>query len=369
MPVVALAACPVKGDFGDQQYVPLAVCTGAEYLGYSGCISTKDAPGDKGVTPPCSCNTSEVLFAVPTLSPIASLPTKLGGTISWFEGMDPTPTSGTSSSSKSEGTSTSTSTSAPPTHRPSQTSSDTSSDTSSGTLTGPAASTSIPASTLSSSSSVNEPLPTTTTSPDGTPVVSDSGTPDSSTTSGSSSSTATYVGVGVGVSVGAILIGCLLYLGLLLRKRKRMRQNDDDTDPMAYLGQPTIPVLPPAPPGNDDYPTGTAFSFFRPELAAEEPKKAGTSMITTSSELNSLGSSLAAQPQSSQQPDSRRYQAYNPLIHGNYAERRESARSASDVAAPVSSSSPNSQEHGQQGTQGAAPAELSSMPHIHELAG
>ncbi|KAI4860037.1 hypothetical protein F4820DRAFT_466164 [Hypoxylon rubiginosum] len=358
--------CPDKGDFGSQQYVPLVDCNDD----YSGCFSEKDAPGDDGDDPPCTCDPKSVLFSNPFMESIALLPSSLGGSISWYDGMEPTPTSShssPSSSPKPKVTSTSTSTSASPTHSPTHSPTQTSSSSSSDTRATDS-STSTPASTLSSGSSV-EPLPTTTVSPDGTPVVSESGTPDSSTTSGSSPSTAMYIGVGVGVSVGAILIGCLLYLALLLRKRKRMRQNDNDSDPMAYLGQPTIPVLPPAPPGNDEYPTGTAFSAFRPELAAEGPKKGGASMITTSSGPNSPGSSLAHQPQSPQQPPQRQYQAYNPIVHGNYAERRESARSASEVAGSVSSSSPKPQEHGQQGNQSPAPAELSTPTHIHELAG
>ncbi|KAI1778153.1 hypothetical protein F4818DRAFT_405055 [Hypoxylon cercidicola] len=329
--------CPDKGFYDVQQYVPLKNCDDD----WSGCYSYKDAPGDEITDPPCECDAEDALFHnPPTLDMIALLPTKLGGSISWYPGMKPTV-----SSTKPKAISTST-------PMPVST------QISSNTLTTTAIST--PASTLSSDSPV-APLPTTTTSPDGTPVISDPGSPEPSTTSGPAPSTAMYVGVGVGVSVGAILIGCLLYLALLLRKRKSMRQGDSDNDPMAYLGQrqPTLPVLPPTPPRDDDYPIGTAFSSFRPELAAGGLTKAGTSVITTSSDPNSPV--LSSAPQS---PPQRQYQAYNPLVHGNYAERRESARSASETAASVSSASPNSQEHGQQGNQGFAPS-----TQIHELAG
>ncbi|KAI6090478.1 hypothetical protein F4821DRAFT_19099 [Hypoxylon rubiginosum] len=340
--------CPDKGQHGDQIYVPLIDCDSE----FSGCPSDRVTPDDDGNELFCRCDPDDVLFSTTKVGFIGQLPSTKGGIISWYPDMQP-------SYPVPKPTSTSTSSSTPSARTPSSTSTTTATSSSFSTLSSgspiaplPTTTTSASFSTLSSSSPV-APLPTTTIPPDGTPVVSDSGTPVSSDTSGPPTSTATYVGVGVGVGVGAILIGCLLYLGLLLRKRKRTRRNDDGADQMAYLGQPTIPVLPPASPGNDEYPTGTAF--FKSELPADGPKGTGT---------NSPESSLA--PQSPQQ---RQYQAYNPLVHGNYAERRESARSASEAAVPVSPWSPTSQEHGQQGNQGSTPAAPSNATQIHELAG
>ncbi|KAI1762860.1 hypothetical protein GGR53DRAFT_467903 [Hypoxylon sp. FL1150] len=336
--------CPDKGQHGDQQYVRIVSCDDEDEE-WSGCFSNKDTPDDDPNVE-CECDLEDLVLTTASLSIVGSLPSTQGGTIAWYTGMKPTSPSHPSSSS-SPSTSPKpkpTSTSAKPSTPSTQAAASTSMTSATSTL----------ASTLPPSAPA-EPLPTTTIPPDGTPVASDPGTPVSSGTTEPSTSTATYVGVGVGVGVGAILIGCLLYLALLLRKRKRTGRDDDGADQMAYMGEPTIPVLPPAPPGNDEYPTGTAF--FSSELPADGPKK-------TSSDPNSPESVLP--PHSPQQ---RQYNAYNPLVHGNYVERRESARSGSEAAFPVSPWSATSHEHSQQGNQGITPAPPSNPTQVHELAG
>ncbi|KAI0179274.1 hypothetical protein GGR52DRAFT_570164 [Hypoxylon sp. FL1284] len=343
--------CPTKGDYGDQQYVKLKDCMDD----WSGCFGTRDTPDDDDPEQQCSCDPSadpsDVLFVMPTLRVIASLPGSLGGTISWNPRMKPTP----SSTKQPKPTSTA---STPP---PASTST-------------PPTQTSTQASTITSSSPPDSPLPTTTTTPDGTPVISDSGNPSPSTASGTSSQTAMYIGVGAGVG-GALLIGCLLFLAFFLRKRKRARQgNNNDMDPTAPMRQPTIPVLAPAPRANDndEYPTGTSFSAgggLRPGPDARDKTGASmaTSVVSTASAPGSPGSPFAQSPPLPQQ---RQYSAYNPLIHGNYAERRGSARSASEAALPAPAASPKPEESGQRGgNQNAAPAELPTASVIHELAG
>ncbi|KAI2606481.1 uncharacterized protein GGS25DRAFT_501477 [Hypoxylon fragiforme] len=310
--------CPHKGQFSSQQWAGLQRCDPDDSI-WAGCPDTGDIPGLK---PPakCTCDPASELFTdKPKLDNIALLPTSSGGSISWYPGMRPTIDRAGNS------------TPAP-------------------TSTGP--------STASGST-----VPSTSSYP-GSPIVASPDTPSPSTvptTTGSTLSVATQAGIGLGVGFGAVLLGCLVYLGLLLRKRKNMRQQGNPF----LIGDASSPPYPHQTPSSEfqrdvlqnglliaatpppPQPGGLGHAYgFKPELPADEPKRASPA-ATAPSQLHPpqppsvpatapaplsgpMAQSHAPRHGSTQLPQSpssqqRQFKAYNPLLHGDYAGQRASS--------------------------------------------
>ncbi|KAI2620382.1 hypothetical protein GGS26DRAFT_571260 [Hypomontagnella submonticulosa] len=305
--------CPDKGKWKDQQWTGLVQCGKGSDV-WASCKESPEEGDVPGENDPAKCTCSpdtQVFTDKPRLDPIALLPTSLSGTISWVSGMRPKITM--TSSSKP---------------------------------------TSSPTLTSDSTSSLGSSTPAGSTSITGSPVVTSSYEPDSSAT-GPTLTTAAQAGIGVGACVGAIVIGCLMYLALVLRKRKKALYDENS----ASKDQPELPSDRAqnyrSPSGGDGYPTGTAFSGFKSELPADNAKGTGAA--------NPAPSSLPTSP--STLSEQRRFQAYNPVLHGNYAEKSERDRS-SGAGSIVSPLSPNSTSTPSQGTI----PQPSPMSPVHELA-
>ncbi|KAI1657370.1 hypothetical protein F4813DRAFT_361195 [Daldinia decipiens] len=318
--------CPYKGKYGSQQWTGLQRCDdNPDILDgddiWAACKEAGDVPGSK---PPARCKCSsdtQVISDKPKLDNVALLPTSLGGTLSWYDGkkpsVDPTPATTTITVPSTE------------------TSSLTSSTSSAGS------------STTSSSDSSSTPTPVDLGPGDGSPVTPPTDTPNASTNTGTGPnlSTAAQAGIGVGAGVGALLIGCLIYLALLLRKRRRAKTHGSSLDSASMARQdlpsttnnpnpPSSLVSPPPPP-----PFGQTYPSFQSELAADEPKSAvtATTPVPYSPSAASIPFSPTAASFSSQHQ--KRYTAYNPTLHGNYAEKSE----AGVGQMPVSPMSPEPQ--------------------------
>ncbi|RYP30303.1 hypothetical protein DL767_006337 [Monosporascus sp. MG133] len=136
-------------------------------------------------------------------------------------------------------------------------------------------------------------------------------TPTSSATPGTELSLGTKAGFGAGAVVGALLIGGIIYLTLLLRKRKKKggRQQDNAVQPPA-LPQTTERSTPAYAPLS----TSPSLTGFKSELAADEFPRVPSNIILSSD-------SSWTQPQHDSQ---QRHQAYNPRIHGDYSNQRQS---------------------------------------------
>ncbi|KAI1105373.1 hypothetical protein F4804DRAFT_331447 [Jackrogersella minutella] len=317
-------SCPFKNEFDSQQWVGLVNCRYDIDI-WAGCEESGDVPGSK---PPAACTCSpdtEVLSDKGILSNVGKLPATLGGTISWYSFMRPQPVTTLTIPS---GTDTETSTTTVTSSSPSKSS----------TL-----STAISTSNSHSSSTPFPVVPvseTPSTTPTiGSPVTPPSNEPDisSSTPTGTNLSNAAQAGIGVGAAFGAALIGGLVYLAFLLRKRKANQRINTMAHPDLPDGPGPINLIPPR---NDPDPTSRAVS----ELAAHEPKSSGASDLTS--------------PTGSQ----RRWTAYNPHLHGNYAQTSpvspNTEASTEPVISPLSMNavvwehgSPNAQEHEQPNTE------------------
>ncbi|KAI0853249.1 hypothetical protein F5Y00DRAFT_135654 [Daldinia vernicosa] len=348
-------SCPYKGKYGSQQWTGLQRCDDNPDLDdgddiWAACKETGDVPGSK---PParCTCfSDTQVISDKPKLDNVALLPTSLGGPISWYDGkkpsIDPNPVTTTITVPKSVKT-----------------------VTSSVTLTSSTSSitSSITSSSDSSSDSSSTPTPVDLGPGDASPVTPPTDAPNASTntSTGPTLSTAAQAGIGVGAGVGALLIGCLIYLALLLRKRRKAKTHSSSLDSKSTARQdlpstdnPPSSLAAAAPP----FPTnGQTHPSFQSELAADEPKSAVTTTTTTTTPPAPYSPSAASIPFSptaaSFSSQQKQYTAYNPTLHGNYAEKREAGGQM-----PVSPMSPEPQ---------ASPAKEEEVPvvHIHELEG
>ncbi|KAF3057939.1 hypothetical protein GL218_05572 [Daldinia childiae] len=333
-------SCPYKGKYGSQQWTGLQRCDDNPDIDdgddiWAACKEAGDVPGSK---PPARCKCSsdtQVISDKPKLDNVASLPTSLGETISWYAGKKPSidPTTETT------------------------------------TITVPPTKTSSLASSTSSATSSSDPSDTPTPVPlgpgDGSPVTPPTDVPNASTNTGTGPtlSTAAQAGIGVGAGVGALLIGCLIYLALLLRKRRKAKAHGSSLD-SASTARQDLPSTNNPPSSLAPPPIGQTHPSFQSELAADEPKSAVTATATTPvpyspSAASIPFSSIAASFSSSQH---RRYTAYNPTLHGNYAEKSEAAASAAAGQMPVSPMSPEPQM---------SSAKEEDVPgvHVHELEG
>ncbi|OTB09953.1 hypothetical protein K445DRAFT_28104 [Daldinia sp. EC12] len=342
--------CPYKGKYSSQQWTGLQRCDGsdnddAENI-WAACKENGDVPGPK---PPARCQCSDdtqVISDKPKLDNVALLPTSLGGTLSWYDGKKPS--------------STNVLTIWPPLSNPDPTANPTPTDSSTDSSTDASTTSDSPSSTSSSDSSSSS-LPFIAGTDDGSPVTPPTDVPNASTNTGTGPtlSTAAQAGIGVGAGVGALLIGCLIYLAFLLRKRRRAKTHGSSINSVSMARQdlpstdnpsnsPTSPFLV----STNGHTDTTAFPSFKSELAADEPKSAVTTHVSYSPSAASIPYSPTAASYSSQQ---KRYTAYNPLLHGNYAEKSEAGQ------LPVSPMRPEPQrDH-----------EESETPtvHIHELEG
>ncbi|RYP00918.1 hypothetical protein DL764_006364 [Monosporascus ibericus] len=139
-------------------------------------------------------------------------------------------------------------------------------------------------------------------------------TPTSSATPDTKLSLSAKAGFGAGALVRALLIGGLIYQALLLRKRKKKggRQHDHA-------------MQPPAPPQTIEWSapayaplsTSPSLTGFKSELAADGLPRVLSNMILSSD-------SSWTQPQRDSQ---QRYQAYDPRIHRDYSNQRQSSAS------------------------------------------
>ncbi|KAI2469458.1 hypothetical protein F4781DRAFT_442645 [Annulohypoxylon bovei var. microspora] len=320
------STCPFKSQFGGQQWVGLENCKYDTDL-WAGCKEIGDVPGSR---PPASCTCSpdtEVFSDRPVLANIAQLPTSLGGTISWYNGMkplytDPTPsvTDTPTKTATTTATTTATSRSNPPPNTVNP-ASDPGATQPSTIFWNPSESTTSPASVGTTPSTVVPP----------------SNQPDqsASTPTGTNLSTAAQAGVGIGAGFGALLIGGLIYLVFFLRKRKGIQRDNAMAQSDLPDGPGPVNLIPP----QDDPTSPTAT-----ELAADELKRA--------SELpGSPAASELAAPQ-------RSFRAYNPHLHGNYAQKPPGSQTRVDhdqtlsrdssLVSPMSPSSVKA-EHGSTG--------------------
>ncbi|KAI1091349.1 hypothetical protein F5B19DRAFT_493576 [Rostrohypoxylon terebratum] len=298
--------CPPKGKFEKQQWVGLENCKYDTDV-WAGCAEMGDVPGSK---PPAMCTCSkevEVLTDKLVLDNVALLPTSLGGTISWYDGMSPLLTlTLPQTETPSTTTATSTSSKPPATANP---------------ISNPSA---IQPSTIvwNPSQSTSSAAQVTTTPSTGTPS---SNQPDlsASTPTGTNLSTAAQAGIGIGAGIGAILLGGLVYLVLFLRRRQGILKTSTRQSDLRDC--PTGPTSP----------TAT-------ELAANELKRA--SELPDSPVVSELASPTS--PTATQ----RTFRAYNPYLHGNYAQKPPGCQTRideektlnNDGSAPVSPLSPGS---------------------------
>ncbi|OTA87411.1 hypothetical protein M434DRAFT_138805 [Hypoxylon sp. CO27-5] len=325
--------CPPKKKFSTQQWVNIEPCpdTGV----WAGCKETGDVPSISAsvhCTPACSSD-NELVSAGPDIHVLGSLPASLGGTIHWNVGV--TPTVSASETTIFQAGTTMTTAALPSTSPSTSTSTPTSTPTSTSNSTQPKTVTS----TTSSNSPSSSPR-ATTSSFEGSPVITSSPEPDPSTgtTSDSNLSLPAQAGIGVGVGAGAALIGGLLFLVFFLRKRKKGMRNEsmtrsdlpNDSNGQNFLSAP--------PPGNAGDLNGIKHNTFISELPADEPKRAST--------VNSQSStSVPTSPTGFLPQTHRLYTAYNPHLHGNYAlsprsENSSLRNSRADIELPVSPVSP-----------------------------
>ncbi|KAI1649133.1 uncharacterized protein F4817DRAFT_331917 [Daldinia loculata] len=342
--------CPYKGKYGSQQWTGLQRCDDNPDIEdgddiWAACKETGDVPGSK---PPARCKCSsdtQVISDKPKLDNVALLPTSLGGTLSWYGGKKPSV----------DPTLVTTTITVPST----ETSSLASSTSSAGSPT------------TSSSDSPSTPTPVDLGPGDSSPVTPPTNIPNASTNTGTGPtlSTAAQAGIGVGAGVGALLIGCLIYLALLLRKRRKAKTHGSSLDSASTARQdlpsannPPSSLAPPPPPFGQTYPS------FQSELAADEPKSAVTTTTTATAPVpyspsaasipfSPTAASFSSSQQQQQQQQQKRYTAYNPALHGNYAEKSEAAAGQM----PVSPMSPEPQRS-------PATEEVPGV-HVHELEG
>ncbi|KAI0885493.1 uncharacterized protein GGS22DRAFT_187777 [Annulohypoxylon maeteangense] len=298
------SSCPSKGGFDKQQWVGLENCKYDTNI-WAGCQELGDLPGFHPPTP-CTCSKEvEVLTDKPVLDNIAQLPTGLGGSISWYTGMKPVVTTDTPVKTDTA-TKTVTSSSS---NKPSSAGNpvtDPNAPLASTIFWNPSQSTSPPAQVSTT--------PSTVVPPSNQPDLS------SSTPTGTNLSTAAQAGIGIGAGLGAIILGGLLYLIFFLRKRQGILRDNA----RAQSDLPTDPTDP--------------SSSACTELAADELKRA--------SELP--GSPAASELPSPMSPQ-RSFRAYNPHLHGNYAQKSPGSQTRIDeektedpLVSPLSPTAPSS---------------------------
>ncbi|GAW17095.1 hypothetical protein ANO14919_065450 [Xylariales sp. No.14919] len=246
-------ACQNKGDFFNQSWVGLTRCD-PDQSSWAGCPEKKGVVGSYPPTTNCKCSKDTILFQdKPTLENIASLPSELGGTISWFPRHEPTTTILTETSTQS-------------TH-----------------------STTI--SSVGSDSSIASSPPTPTSSA----VVP----------AATGLSTGEKAGIAVGGALGAVAVGCLIIIAVILYKRKSTKKESPGSLPFL----PTIESH-----HTEPEPSVPSFSplggGFKAELPADEPPSAST--MAPSSVASSPN--LAQSPAQSTSP--RQYQPYRPGATG-----------------------------------------------------
>ncbi|KAJ3563534.1 hypothetical protein NPX13_g8164 [Xylaria arbuscula] len=225
-------ACQNKGKFFNQSWVGLTRCD-PDKNAWAGCPEEDGVVGSSPPTSNCKCKEETVLFEdMPMLDNIASLPQRLGGSISWFPGHTPTRTSSAST-------------------KTSHSSISVSQGSGEGT-------------TQSSTDGLTESaLPTSITSP----------TLATATAPANAHATRLNAGAKAGIAVGSV-IGALLVaflVTILIRKRRAAKANPSV--------QPFLPTTEPEPEPIQPEPSAPTFSTlggFKAELPAEGPPSANS---------------------------------------------------------------------------------------------
>ncbi|KAJ8133145.1 hypothetical protein O1611_g481 [Lasiodiplodia mahajangana] len=250
-------ACQNKGEFYDQPWVGLVRCDPDQTL-WAGCPEEKNVVGSSPPTANCKCSEDTVLFQdKPMLENVASLPQRLGGTISWFPNHKPTTITKTSTQS-----------------------------TTSSRATHP---TSI---SSTSTDHTAESTPSTPTSPNTAP-------------SATGLSTGEKAGIGIGSAFGAILVICLVAIAVVSLRRRAQKKEIPSS-------QPSVPTIAyDSAQGDPSVPNSSVFSGFKAELPADEPRSA------SSMALSSIHSTLTPAQSPTHSPASHQYQPYRPGVYGN----------------------------------------------------
>ncbi|KAI1824308.1 hypothetical protein F4861DRAFT_272688 [Xylaria intraflava] len=248
-------ACQNKGIFVNQSWVGLTRCD-PDQNWWAGCPEEKNIVGSNPPTPNCKCSDDALLFEdAPTLENIASLPLRLGGTISWFPGHSPTVATRTGS--------------------PLPTSSRAMS------------SITIPPTSSDGPSQSGPPVPTSTSAvPPATEL-----------------STGEKAGIGVSIAGGALAIGCII--AIMVKKWKEKNGNSDLPSPQHRLS----PVQPGPDQNEPPVPMFSVLGGFKAELPADDPLTANAN-TTLSLEPNPIS------PISTGSTTTRQYIPYRPGVYG-----------------------------------------------------
>ncbi|KAI0514557.1 hypothetical protein F5B22DRAFT_232184 [Xylaria bambusicola] len=271
-------ACQNKGQFYNQSWVGLTRCD-PDQNSWAGCPEDEGVVGSAPPTANCKCKKDTVLFEdMPMLENIASLPQKLGGSISWFPGHEPTSSAST------------------------QTTLPTLTQSTSG---GSATESSLSASTTSPIS------PTLSTTAE---VATATAPPPSG-----GLSPGEKAGIGIGSVLGAAVIASLIFAAILLYRRRAKKETPNF--------QPFLPTVEPDPIQPDPpAPSFLALGGFKAELPAEGPPSANS--IAPSTIPNS-----PSPMQSPIQSSAHSITAYQPYHPGVYANSRHS--NVSQISSPA----------------------------------
>ncbi|KAK7749159.1 hypothetical protein SLS62_008339 [Diatrype stigma] len=333
-------ACPQKLYFQDQQWLGLVRCGTSDDVTkkdeeWAGC---KEKPNQSLDVAPskCDCDGKQPLFKdSPSLDGVASLPSDLDGTISYYPGHTPTMRS----------------TKTPPASSPT--------------------SSAGPSSAASSSTSTSDPPITSSPTTNSPSILTSSAAPDAP-----GLSLGAKLGAGIGSGAGVLLIGAMVFMAILLRKRKKnQQQQQGDRVTTQPDGHPPATEVTRAVNHGEDPLGPTTPSEFRSELPADEPKSARSNMTSSSAgsplaspamlpPYNHRQHGVAAAPQQQQ-----RYQAYDPRVHGDYGSQQQQQQRPMGAqtpgrygSIPISLHHPETQQQQQQQQQ-------PPMPHVSEMQG
>ena len=256
------------------------------------------------------------------LENIASLPQKLGGSISWFPGHEPTKTSSTHATS---------STSARTTH----------------------SSMSVSYTRTESSLSASPTSPTLSMATATTPA----------TAHADGLGAGAKAGIAIGSVLGALLIAFLVRLAILARKRRISKANPSV--------QPFLPTTEPGPVQPDpSAPTFSALGGFKAELPAEEPPSANSLAPSSIPNSPSPAQSPRQSPALSMTPN--QYQPYRPGVYANSRHSNVSQLSSQNQGyseSLASASTPRVPEDPRVGAAGRGYPRSGQPDTIHELQG
>ncbi|KAI2640135.1 hypothetical protein GGS21DRAFT_400397 [Xylaria nigripes] len=253
-------ACQNKGDFFNQSWVGLTRCD-PDKVSWAGCPEKKGIVGSDPPTPNCKCSNDTILFRdSPILDNIASLPSRLGGSISWYPGYEPTLTTSSASTQTTDSSTFPTASNDPVTTDPSSSTS------------------TIPTSTI----------PTPTTLPE-------------KGLSGSQKA-----GIGAGTAAGAIAIGCLI--AVLLQRWKTKKQA------MRIAQQPLSPFNPDPLQVQPTLPNVTVLGSYKAELPAQHSREPSVNIMTSS--LPRSSTQVSAASTATTATNRRQYIPYRPGVYG-----------------------------------------------------